>query len=506
MIAPELHACALYSDMFFKEKKKEFREKVELKAICNAVFDGFYTVDLGKKILSFSPGAEAFTGFKEAEVKGKRCLDFLTHDDGKANLFCTSECLLDEVLKNGKRTLPRKVFIRTSVGIPKEVLTAASPILDQKGKVEGAAVFFREVTNELKIEQLKSDFLSVVSHELRIPLATIKESISLLSDGVAGVVSEKQKNILDRVKGQIERLGTLVESLLDVSSIESGRFRVKIGKLDLAELVRSLVLFYQPTAHEKGIRLLAEVQDNLGAVIGDPDRVTQVISNLLNNAFKFTSSHGTVKICAKEHNESFVECSVIDTGSGIEADKLAKLFERFEQLGVGEEKRRGGAGLGLSISKKIIEDLGGSIWAESKPGEGSKFTFTLPIYNEDSQLRLDLSSSIREARLRHTDVALLKLGTCASEAELESLLSVINHTIRGPNDKAVKHKNDIFVILAQTDKRGVISVEERIKEKLEKLHISAKSLIEKFGIALYPADALTEDELLKKVDSNMISF
>jgi len=360
--------------------------------------------------------------------------------------------------------------------------------------------------DELKLEKLKTDFLSVVSHELRIPLATIKESINLISDGVTGPVNDKQRDVLFSIKKQVERLGGLVESLLDVSSIESGRFKIRRRRLDLSELVRGLQTFFQATADKKAIKFRVEMAPGLPSVIGDADRVTQVFSNLLNNAFKFTAAEGTVTISCASRDNGFVEASVSDTGIGIPEEQLGKLFNRFEQLGIDESKRRGGAGLGLVISKKIVEDLGGKILAESQEARGSKFTFSLPVYNENIELELELEASIIQARQAKTNLALLKLETDLEEPKLEELLGLINHAIRGPSDKAIKLKKNIFVILFDTDKKGVLSVRERIHQRIQESPFGAAKCIKSFSFAIYPDEALTCKELMEKSASGPSDF
>lgn len=477
-----------------------------LEAIFEAVIDGVYTVDKAKKITSFNKGAQDITGFKEEEVIGRYCKDLLAHENERLKFLCSVECLLGEVLSLGNRTYPRRVFINTSTGLRKEVLTCACAIKSESGGIDGAAVYFREITNELRIEQLKSDFLSVVSHELRIPLATIKESISLLAEGIAGPINDSQTKILSGLKNHIDRLSGLVDSLLDVSSIESGRFKIRRQKLNVATLVKSLQSFFQPTADKKSIKLLAQAPSDLPNVIGDSDRLSQVFSNLLNNALKFTPEGGSITISCSVKDSSFVECSVIDTGVGIPKEMLSKLFERFEQLGVDESKRRGGAGLGLVISRKIVEDLGGSISAESEAGRGSKFNFTLPVYSEDKELQLELAAAVRLARQSTMSLALLKLETDLQEREFENLLSLINHAIRGPADRAIRQGDMIFVILMDTARQGVLTVKERIKEKIRKSHFGMRDIIKNFSIAVYPDDALTDKELLEKINENSFVF
>ena len=478
-------------------------EKTKLEAIYNSIFDGVYIIDRQKKIISFNAGAEELTGYKEADVVGKSCSEFLSHEDARHNALCDINCVLNEVFEKGITASARRVFLKASTGLRKEALTAASPIKDSAGNVDGAAVFFREVTNELKLDQLKSEFLSVVSHELRIPLATIKESINLLSEGVAGAITEKQKNILSTVKSQIERLGRLVESLLDVSSIESGRFRIKRTRINLVALIRSIQFFYHTSAENKLIKILLELQEDLPDVVGDPDRVTQVLSNLISNALKFTPEGGHITLRALCKDDDFIMCSVIDTGSGIQAELLEKVFGKFEQLDVDEARRRGGAGLGLAISKRIIEDLGGNISVESRVGKGSKFSFTLPVYSEDKELELEMGSAIREARFRQVSLAILKLATELDVAQLGELFDLIHHTIRGPNDRMTKHGKDIFIMLAQTDKNGAISVMSRIKEHLTHSWFAEKKPILSYSIAVYPDEGLTYEEILGVLEKNI---
>jgi hypothetical protein len=210
--------------------------------------------------------------------------------------------------------------------------------------------------------------------------------------------------------------------------------------------------------------------------------------------------------CVPAADDASVECSVTDTGVGIPDELLARLFNKFDQLEIDESRRRGGAGLGLVISKKIVEDLGGKIWVESKEGKGSRFAFTLPVYNENIELELELDASIMQARQAKTSLALFKLEADLKKSEFDGFLNLINHAIRGPADKAIKLEKNIFVILFDTDKKGALSVKERMLKRVQDSAFGNAKCIKSFSVAVYPDEALTCKELLEKIGQNKSDF
>ncbi len=225
--------------------------------------------------------------------------------------------------------------------------------------------------------ETKSEFLSMVSHELRTPLTAMKESVSIVLDGLAGQISNDQKECLDIAKRNIDRLARLISDVLDFQKLEYDKMKFNMQLENINDVVEHVYKTMSCHAKEKGLDFILELDDNLPKVKIDEDRITQVLTNLANNALKFTEK-GSIKIKTSK-GENIVQVQVVDTGCGIKPEDMSKLFRKFEQLATGGERKTGGTGLGLAISKEIIEHHGGKIWIESESGKGSNFKFVLPI-------------------------------------------------------------------------------------------------------------------------------
>jgi len=225
-----------------------------------------------------------------------------------------------------------------------------------------------------ELDKLKSDFVSMVSHELKTPLAAMRTSAQVLNMRDAG---EKTKaEMLDIILRNIDRQTNLVNDLLDLSRIESGRMKLKMGCVSLDSVIADSIESVKQAAIEKGIKLNVELPEDISSVKADRERLTQVIINLLNNAIKFTPRSGEISIKTRELNGQ-VEVKVSDTGTGIPAEDLDKVFEKFYQADSTLTREAGGTGLGLAICRGIIEAHNGHIWAESELGKGSTFIFRL---------------------------------------------------------------------------------------------------------------------------------
>ena len=260
-----------------------------------------------------------------------------------------------------------------SRGIFKGDLKIAAP--PEIAELTGA---FNVMCDKLKrVERMKSDFFSTMSHELRTPLTSIKEGIGLLQDGVGGSISDKQKRLLSILSEETYRLIGLVNSLLDLSKMEEGMMTYHFQEEYLSPLVRRVVTEMMPLIEAKKIQLQTETGEALPVLKLDPERILQVLRNLIGNAVKFTPEGGQIRISACLGNEG-VEFSVKDTGPGIPKENVKVIFEKFNQLPVKYSKWTKGTGLGLAIVKHIVTAHGGKVWAESEPGKGSTFIFVLP--------------------------------------------------------------------------------------------------------------------------------
>jgi signal transduction histidine kinase len=197
-------------------------------------------------------------------------------------------------------------------------------------------------------------------------------------DGLTGALTEKQSRSLERVKHNIDRLTRMINELLDLSRIEAGRMELQVGPVSLRDVVAEVVESYQAAAREKAVTLRIIPQEGMPLVSGDADKLNRILTNLIHNAIKFTPPGGEIRVQTQVRDEAYVETTVIDSGCGIAATEQDKVFDKFYWSdSVPVEER--GAGLGLAIAKNLVELHGGRIWVESTQGQGSRFSFTIPI-------------------------------------------------------------------------------------------------------------------------------
>jgi two-component system phosphate regulon sensor histidine kinase PhoR len=242
---------------------------------------------------------------------------------------------------------------------------------------QAVLVFLQDITEEKRVETIKKDFVANVSHELRTPLASIKGYSETLLDGA---VEEKAtlKEFLRIIDRHATRMARLIDDLLVLSKLESHQLSMHPAPLDIRELIHTTVKGFGKQAKDKGITISAEVPDSLSKVIGDRDRLEQVVVNLLDNAIKYTQVGGLVSISAHKADNS-VRVDVSDTGLGIPEEDIPRIFERFYRVDKARSRELGGTGLGLAIVKHIIQAHGGKMNVKSAPGKGSTFSFSLAI-------------------------------------------------------------------------------------------------------------------------------
>ncbi|MBA7514031.1 Adaptive-response sensory-kinase SasA [subsurface metagenome] len=250
---------------------------------------------------------------------------------------------------------------------------------DELGDLAGE---FNRMAKKLKeLDQMKDDFVSSVSHELRSPLTSIKGYVDFILRGKAGPLNKKLIEYLTIVKNNTSRLGMFINDILDLAKIEAKRFELGKEALELSPFIEEMVTFFQPQAEEGKIQLETAVPTSISLVSADSDKLRQVFTNLLSNAFKFTPEGGKITIEAKNAGSgSFVEIAIKDTGVGIAEKDVQKVFDKFQQVksSGSKVKRVKGTGLGLAIVRGIVEAHGGRIWVESELNKGSNFIFTLP--------------------------------------------------------------------------------------------------------------------------------
>lgn len=272
-----------------------------------------------------------------------------------------------------------------------------SPVLTETGEFLGIVTVLRNVTREVEAERAKTDFVSNVSHELRTPLTSIKGYSDLLLCNAVGPLNDQQLQFLKIILSSADRLATLVNDLLDISRIESGRLKLETKPVQMERVLHSVAEMTQPQCDKKNLRLSLNIEPNVGLVLGDENRLTQVVTNLVSNACRYTLEGGSITLALSNSNNT-VRVDVSDTGIGITPEDQAKVFQRFYRVNTQVVQEIPGTGLGLPISKMLVEMHGGRMWLESEVGQGSTFTFILPLYVGSP----DESAPEAESKPRHT--------------------------------------------------------------------------------------------------------
>src|ERR1700723_3544538 len=234
-----------------------------------------------------------------------------------------------------------------------------------------------QLTQRSELDTLKDEFISTVSHELRTPLTSIRGALGLLSSGMLGEVNDKASNLLRIALSNSDRLVRLINDILDLERIQSGREPLAFRSVSLAQIVRQAIDGMAPVADAAGVQLIHDTTQV--EIAADPDRLLQVLTNLLSNAVKFSPSNSTISIMLRPGSTG-VTLSVIDQGRGIPADKLEAIFGRFQQVDASDSRQKGGSGLGLAICRTIVLQHTGRIWAERNPIRGSTFRVFLPYH------------------------------------------------------------------------------------------------------------------------------
>src|SRR4030042_5776393 len=271
-----------------------------------------------------------------------------------------------------------------------ELIVRIQKVLEEKQRfvrLKDFADQLEKANQELRrLDVMKSEFVSIASHELRTPLAAIKNSVQLVRSGTAGKVNENQEKFLSTAERNINRLTNILNDLLNLSKIESGRIELNFENIELKGMIELMASSLKPHADAKSIQIDVEVSGEIPEVYGDPEKINQILTNLIGNAIKFTPEKGNILITAKllsnDQQRSYGEriaVSVKDTGIGNQPEHLDAIFEKFHQVEGSLHRSVSGTGLGLAITKGLVEAHQGKIWVESEMEKGSTFTFTLPM-------------------------------------------------------------------------------------------------------------------------------
>jgi len=369
-------ATAITQRKLAEEALKRSEEKY--RELINTSIDGIISMDQNMRIIIWNQGAEKILGYKEKEILGKPVV-MLTPEKNKKKAEDTLTKLF-KINGNGdsNRITETGLLRKNGTVVPVEISLSKRKV-EENYLITG---IIRDITERKEaeeklrqIDKMKSEFLSNVSHELRTPLQSIGGFAKLILEGKVPD-AETQEEFLQIIDRESQQLGILINSLLDMSRLESGRFQINKRLLPLRDTFIDSIKIFHSLARDKDVSLDEDIPEILPEVEVDAERLRQVIVNLMSNAIKFSDPGGSVTAKLETRNGELL-FQVKDGGIGIDKKAMSHLFERFYRA---EDKlARGGTGLGLFISKQIIEAHGGRIWAESKLGEGSTFSFTLPL-------------------------------------------------------------------------------------------------------------------------------
>jgi PAS domain S-box-containing protein len=371
----------------------------------------------------------------------------------------------------------------------------------------------RDITDRKHFEEIKDDFVSMVSHELRTPLTTIRESVSQTLDGILGEVTEQQREILFMALSDIDRLTRIINDLLDISKIDANKMKMKIEMCEMVALALEIISSFALQAKAKGLEMKGCFSKEKIKAYVDKDRITQVFSNLIGNAIKFTQN-GYIEVSIVD-KEGKIECSVSDTGPGIDKKDLPQLFDKFQQFGhqvSGEEK---GTGLGLAISKGIVELHKGKIWVESQVNVGTKFSFVLPKFTGKESISEGLKKAIKEGQplsvlvfdIKNFEALQQKIGEERAGLIVHTCWELLKDNLRRDEDNlGIEDIHTILVILPKTEKGNATSVLERMNS-LIRAYLSKEGLEKEVDLVseviAHPDNGKTEEEFFSKITNIM---
>lgn len=423
----------------------------------------------------------------------------------------------------------QELVFYTKRGEPIQVSVSLARLFNSEHVVVGSVIIARDIRERKRAEEqqrlanlrleklaaLKDEFVAKMSHEVRTPLTSIKEGISLMLDEALGSINAEQRDFLRTVDENIDRLTELITNMLDISKIEAGRLRLARRRVAAHPLIDTAINSYRAMA---GGRTLQTFIEPTPEVFADPNRILQVLGNLISNAIKFTRNTGTIIITVGEHDGA-VRISVRDDGVGIAPDDLSKLFKRFSQVGNHDGQPSGGTGLGLALCKELVELHRGTIAATSEVGKGTAFTFTLPVYTQQFAVQDSFVELVEiAARTQQESVGVIAIDASSllgpphlTRAEqrqwhMEQILELVHKYVHR-DDAVLSLDPQWIIVLAMTDLAGVRAMVQRLRATLEEWTQTIIGMEGReqaaFGVALYPRDGDDIELLLKKATGSL---
>lgn len=385
-------------------------EKMKSSIIVNAIEDGVILLDDQGIIRSFNPGATTITGWPEAEALNLDYQAVLKLIDGKGEPYPENNNPLHRVFQEGTSIRDNTAYIMSKSQKQIALNMRISPLIDSNKKVFAAVAVFRDVTLERAEESQRAEFISTASHEMRTPVAAIEGYLSLALNENVSTIDGRARDYLEKAHSSTQHLGKLFQDLLTSAKAEDGRLTSHPVVIEMGEYLQRLSEDLKFAAVKKGLasefvvgtsNFIDASADNskvikpLYYVLADPDRLREVVTNIFDNAVKYTEQ-GKVSIGLTGNNQ-VVQFYIKDTGAGIGAEDLPHLFQKFYRVDNSATRTIGGTGLGLFISRKIVELYHGRVWAESELGKGTTFFINLPRLSTQQATQLQNAETTKQA-------------------------------------------------------------------------------------------------------------
>ena len=343
--------------------------------ILDSVADGIYGIDLDGRLTFINQAAARILGYSPTELKQCDVHETIHHSHADGTPCSKDDSPILQAMRNREAIHMRDEVFWRHDGAAIAVEYSASPIIED-GHISGMVVAFQDVSQRRRLELMKDEFASTVSHELRTPLAALRASLGLIASGALESRPEKKSKMLEMAIGNCDRLVRLVNDILDFDSGKKGQLPMRRVPIEAFHLLRRAIEAAHAQATEAHISF--RIDASPATVLADEERILQVLHELLANALKFSPPETMIRLAAHPFGENEVCFIVEDRGCGIDPEKLEHIFDRFQQGDASDSRALGGTGLGLALCRSIVEQHGGRVWAESTPGEGSRFHFTLP--------------------------------------------------------------------------------------------------------------------------------
>ncbi|MAU08712.1 MAG: hypothetical protein CL607_02730 [Anaerolineaceae bacterium] len=352
-------------------------------AVLESIADGVMLADASGRIVSFNAAAERILRIKRHEAEGQLVSTL-------AGLYGSSAARWSDMIENWSAQMEGRelsdgdtYFAEQRIELGNRVISAAiAPVAMEGGDLLGTVSVFRDITRDVEADRIKSEFIENVSHEFRTPLTPIKGYTDLLLQGATGVLNDSQHNMIGVIKDNVERLTALVDDVLNIAQLDRSGMLALVQEADVKQIVHNVprAISERPANVAKQIDLTVDVADDVPLIHADHDRLEQILSNLLDNAYKFTRSGGEIAVKVERENDDHILLSVADTGVGIPEefyDRIWNRFERYEQHAL--EMEVSGTGLGLPLVRELVTMHGGEIWFESEIDKGTTFFVRLPV-------------------------------------------------------------------------------------------------------------------------------